>query len=527
MPLPERKKGESTDDFISRCMSNGTMKKEFPDQEQRLAVCHEQARKQSNMERRFFSYRAQIGDKRVETFKGEDHLVFPTVMLVEGVMQAVNAPEPELVLAEEFGKVPSGWNGRPVLVNHPVRSGELVSANRKDVLEEEKIGFLLNTHLKDKKLVSEVWVNLRDAQNIGGKTLDTVEKIQSGEITEVSTGLFADAVPESGEWEGRSFSAVQKNIVPDHLALLEEGLKGACSVEDGCGANRANQACDCGNDPCTCKEEQTEPSFKERFQGFISRWFKPTEEMSASDLERALGSVLSDSQVVVEVFAGKGKFIYVDFEEDFGATFSRSFSIADDGAVSLGDDIERVRAEVDFVPVRTNQEENGMSKEKIVDALISNGAFTEDNRDWLLGLEEGNLETIQKAVEKEAEEPEPEEPEDDDLPAAATEEQAITEEQYLQSAPKSIRDTLERALQSHREEEDKMVQAILKDNSNTFTEDELRSFGFDKLQKIHKFAKVEADYSLTNGSGARANASADAIPAMPTLGYGPKQEGAE
>ena len=39
MPLPKPKKDEKQDDFIKRCMSNDTMKEEFPDNDQRLAVC--------------------------------------------------------------------------------------------------------------------------------------------------------------------------------------------------------------------------------------------------------------------------------------------------------------------------------------------------------------------------------------------------------------------------------------------------------------------------------------------------------
>lgn len=40
MPLPKPKEGESQDDFISRCMSNETMKDEYDDNDQRLAVCY-------------------------------------------------------------------------------------------------------------------------------------------------------------------------------------------------------------------------------------------------------------------------------------------------------------------------------------------------------------------------------------------------------------------------------------------------------------------------------------------------------
>ena len=43
MPIPSRKKDEKKDAFISRCMSNETMKKDYPNQQQRVAICIQQA----------------------------------------------------------------------------------------------------------------------------------------------------------------------------------------------------------------------------------------------------------------------------------------------------------------------------------------------------------------------------------------------------------------------------------------------------------------------------------------------------
>lgn len=40
MPLPQPNKGEEEKDWISRCMSNPTMKSEYDDNDQRLAVCY-------------------------------------------------------------------------------------------------------------------------------------------------------------------------------------------------------------------------------------------------------------------------------------------------------------------------------------------------------------------------------------------------------------------------------------------------------------------------------------------------------
>lgn len=45
MPLPLPSKNEKRNEFISRCMSNETMKKEYPDQKQQLAICFSQFRK--------------------------------------------------------------------------------------------------------------------------------------------------------------------------------------------------------------------------------------------------------------------------------------------------------------------------------------------------------------------------------------------------------------------------------------------------------------------------------------------------
>jgi hypothetical protein len=43
MPLPNKNKDEQKDAFVSRCMSNDTMKKEYPDEKQRVAICIQQA----------------------------------------------------------------------------------------------------------------------------------------------------------------------------------------------------------------------------------------------------------------------------------------------------------------------------------------------------------------------------------------------------------------------------------------------------------------------------------------------------
>jgi hypothetical protein len=42
MPIPSPSKGDKKSDFITRCMTNPTMGKEYPDAKQRYAVCNSQ-----------------------------------------------------------------------------------------------------------------------------------------------------------------------------------------------------------------------------------------------------------------------------------------------------------------------------------------------------------------------------------------------------------------------------------------------------------------------------------------------------
>ena len=39
MPIPKPKKDESHDDWMDRCMADDVMNREFPDNDQRYAVC--------------------------------------------------------------------------------------------------------------------------------------------------------------------------------------------------------------------------------------------------------------------------------------------------------------------------------------------------------------------------------------------------------------------------------------------------------------------------------------------------------
>ena len=163
---------------------------------------------------------------RRDVFEGQDYLVVPVVMIVEGVLNGAMVPQ------SEFGRHVQSWNGRPVPVLHPEENGAAISANRPDIIERNTIGQIFNARSEGGKLRAEAWVNVAKAQRLGYG--DLIVQLETGDVVEVSTGYFADDENKSGEFNGVPYHVIHRNLRPDHLALLP-GQIGACSVKDGCG----------------------------------------------------------------------------------------------------------------------------------------------------------------------------------------------------------------------------------------------------------------------------------------------------
>jgi hypothetical protein len=197
----------------------------------------------TNMARRYAALEATINaaDVREETYQGRTYLVAPVIALVEGVIQGINSENPELALASVFGESPEGWNGRPVVMGHPQdASGEYVSANSPEVLDSWAFGQVFNTHLDGTKLKMEAWIDTEIAEAKTGNFAETIGRLTAGELVEVSVGIFVFIEDVSGVYLGQEYSSIWVDTTPDHLALLPNGLIGACSVERGCGTPRVN-----------------------------------------------------------------------------------------------------------------------------------------------------------------------------------------------------------------------------------------------------------------------------------------------
>src|SRR3972149_1138335 len=175
MPMPVPKDGESEDAFMDRCMGADGMVEEFPESDQRAAVCHKQFRgnaappvvnvtakgrlmRESRQRREFaFSVQVNAAELRVDKIDGREFKVFPAVMLNEGVLRSVSSPGPELVLSEVFGKG--------------------VEGGRAAVLKKEKEGFVFNRRNDGVKLRYLVGKSVGKAKK-SGRRLEILRRME-------------------------------------------------------------------------------------------------------------------------------------------------------------------------------------------------------------------------------------------------------------------------------------------------------------------------------------------------------------
>lgn len=173
------------------------------------------------------------------TFMGKEYYVVPVVAMIEGVRFGAAQTSGELGLASEFGKFAAGWNTSPAVLSHPQVDGQFVSAGDPSILETYYLGEIFNTQVDDKKLRMEAWLDV-DIRDRDEDTQRVFERVENGEIIEVSVGFFTEVEEAKGKFKGQSYTGIWRNVVPDHLAFLKEGEIGACSVADGCGSPRTN-----------------------------------------------------------------------------------------------------------------------------------------------------------------------------------------------------------------------------------------------------------------------------------------------
>lgn len=479
-------------------------------------------------ERRYLTLRgcADTSQLRTAQYEGSEHLVVPVIALIgDVVVRPLGSEGPEFVPAEELASAPAGWNNRPVMPNHPDNGRS--TANEPRTLERERFGQLFYTTYEGGKLKTEAWLDVARAKRMGGDALSVVERCQRGELVEVSVGAWVTAEKRRGKSpSGEPYESVWRDIVPDHLAMLPEGVEGACSCDMGCGAPRAAQRATTEPAQLRCAEESDMgksliKKLRDEY-GIVGAEGEGVSELWML-LTQALESAVPAFSHVEEVFPDDGAVVYGAHPEERPMLFRRGYSVSD-GEVALGEDEERVEPQLSYVPVAAracacdgscdcsveaptgadNQPGDGQPPEpttmediemsdkakELIGRLIANEAtpFTEAHEETLAVFGEDELEDLASRYEAAPSEPaaEPSEPADPNQVSLSREEY---EDMRAASSAYKV---------AQRAKKERLI-AALKGAQSVYTEKELEAMSVEQLEKTAKLAKLdepERDYTL-------------------------------
>ena len=267
------------------------------------------------------------------------------------------------------------------------------------------------------------------------------------------------------------------------------------------------------------------------------------------------------------------KWIRMEAEDQL---FEISFTVDENDKITLGDDVREVMRRIEIVPVTDTDDGDGqtgatgttgatanagaksktgskkdrnngghnMTREEKVAALISNcESWTEDHKEFLIGLEDAQLEVIQAQADSYAElKANAEKPagdddgegakgktkvasningdipsKDDPAPAAP-----VTMQEYIEAAPEGIGDALTEMVAVHQDRHERFVK-LLAENQKVYSEDDLKAMTVGELSKLATLAKVnepagpQANYAGQAGAPRSAGAQESGPPPPPSM----------
>jgi hypothetical protein len=322
------------------------------------------------------------------------------------------------------------------------------------VLEARKVGIILNTTGKDGNLKAEAWLEESRLKKVDNRIL---EKLQKGEMVELSTGLYADCVAEAGLWNGEEYSGIAKNFRPDHLAILPD-QKGACSIADGAGLLR-NEAS-----------------------------YDAKRALIRSALTETLG--IDAGYFVEDVFASF--FIYYKG----GKLWKQDYIATDTKATISGTPMEVVRVvqyrSPDGAVVANIERSLNVKKMEMIALLVSTsgGLFSEADREYLERQEDTRLQMFINSVKKEQGAPKEPVTNKDKTPEAPTPKPTLSLADYLAAAPEEYREVLASGIRIHQEQKAKVIQEITSNKANIFPLHTLQAKSFEELQALAALANA-------------------------------------
>lgn len=374
----------------------------------------------------------RIGVVRQEMMQGEQYLVAPMVMLTEGVHNGSNGPL--FYPGEELAKEPDSWNHVPIVVYHPEKDGQGVSARQPEVLNERAVGIVLNSRY-DGKLRSEAWLSMK---RLAAVDIRVLQAVQNNQLMEVSTGVFTTNDGTPGQWNGEAYNAIARNYRPDHLAILPD-QKGACSIADGAGLLQLNrERVDHVFDAMGVADPETIKEAEAKYQRLMSQTVARMAQnaLSFDSVRQFLRTLIREKLGIVEGVDTPAPYPYIEdvydgfFIYELAGKLFRQTYLRNDTQVQLTDDepeqvmrVSEYRKVADGAFVGNAEqfqpEREAMKKADAIQRLIANGGYDEADRTMLSNMDEAKLVRMAEAVnpqpastpgDKPAPEPKPSQP---------------------------------------------------------------------------------------------------------------------
>jgi len=478
---------------------------------------------------------------RNETLEGKEYLVVPVVMMVEGVHNNL------LYGGDELGMFPDAWNGKPVVVRHPMEGGQFVTANTPQREESVTIGEVYNTIWDSTKLKCEAWIDPVKANKVDPQIMTM---LQASQHIEVSISAFTEDEMTEGDFGAEHYVGIVHNLRPDHLAFLPDE-EGACNWQDGAGAPRVNENTE-------RKEKGDGIMLVKHKDGGLCALLKDAlgvsatlkgNELSHDDLRSRLATALraggmtdNEGIYIRDVY---DKFVVFEhMQNDNYKLYKQAYATDANENVSLSGDRVEVQVSVEYVPVakaaqkqdgnaqKGNQKQEGsnsMDRKTMVAELIANGAWADSDTEFLSGMEDAHFAKIHAAMKTAAKTDDEVETEEQKVaakdvtnkvaPVVPVDAVPKTVDEYIAGAPDEMKEVLSSSVALHRTRKQGLVKELMACSRNKFTEVALSAKTIDELEGLCELADVPVSFEgrglqTAQKANAEDDGMAEAMPAM-------------
>ena len=417
---------------------------------------------------------------RIEELDGVKYLVAPVTMVKAMVLNGQYLP------ADEIAKSAVGWNGRPVVVYHPTtKDGKDTMANDPETIPRYEIGQLFKVFYEEETtmLKAEAWIDIEKAKTKNKDTKEALDMIQNNAELEVSTGYFVrNEVVMDGEFEGEPYTAVQRDIMPDHLALLPRET-GACSYKDGAGI-RNNVVRSLFNKQKNSKGEKGLFKKKNTAKGSTAK--NSSAELKKNAFKGVELKINEDESVLVEELIS----MPIAEVEDVIATVTDVAELENLSAVLSSAEealsiVESVSGSEELAAVAVEVKEDVHAVLEVVDAAIEDDGNTDDstaNTDDEGGDDDntdegGNARTNSRAKAKTGKRA---------VKNAKAQKQEVSLNEYIDGIPDmAAREFIKRGISDMKENRKKLLNELAQNKDCTFTQKELEAMETNHLENIH------------------------------------------